>query len=815
MSHLHLKSGLRAGFRLSTLALSVGMALMSTSGFALEALNDEGLAESTGEGIAFLPEDFRMVFQGANDTATQATDYLDRTKDTGYIRVIPVGPLTSEASLASAQKADVFLYGVAVSRADNNINSRYNSSSTGLIKSWGTADNPWLLKVQTDPAVPNFLGVSSPLSYLSVEAPEFNISGFSDQSKADYHLKLGFWADAFMRSSTVAAPDNNPSGWGAGLSNRLRLQAIWNDFSLNGSSINIFQTLGGATDAGGLSTSYNNTLGLSGTLRFNSGNSDGAVLRATISSDSQSRTYSPARTGTAQAPIDNWNAVKTPAAPAGGCDNNFGDLNCQYRFRDRTVTDTQTNVKWSLDPTIAAKALRLSTRGVAGEDTTTPAINGAAAPAFEATDGLFMYGANFNIVLGSLAQPLVIGVAADGRNLNMELTRIANQSSVYEKIYTDYANPNSTTYLGSTCNVYQCGRTLAGGGFAPATHSSISIGSTNYDPTNNLMSAYQQADAIGVSFGALPSTYTPPDGPTHTKSYNEVQFQQRQKQTASYVVTDRYRLATQSTSQTTVDPYASPLGSLKWADYKFSLRWYNLAATHDFWGYATGQDANGQLVFNDTAGRNKISSQFTVNGVTYNDNCSVGYACLGGTPANGANAVGGFPVSVNSNNKYWVQGAGGQVGDYGSSFGYNEYSNPRLTAALIAQFNGELSALGFVPGLEDCWTGATSGADCDGISDGSTTTDVKAWSRLNSDGFLTLSPNTAANANWDSGRTAAWFNASNDRIASNVYNSMGTPQVQAVPTQITAVNPSPLNNLGSAAIDGLLIQHMKITTKGL
>jgi len=29
------------------------------------------------------------------------------------------------------------------------------------------------------------------------------------------------------------------------------------------------------------------------------------------------------------------------------------------------------------------------------------------------------------------------------------------------------------------------------------------------------------------------------------------------------------------------------------------------------------------------------------------------------------------------------------------------------------------------------------------------------------------------------------------------------------------VNPSALNNFGSAVIDGLLIQHLKITTKGL
>ena len=418
-----------------------------------------------------LPENFRMVFQGANDNTTQQlTDYTNRAKDTGYIRYIPVGPLTAEATASGAQKADMFLYGLAISRADSNINNRYNSSSTGQIKSWGSADNPWLLKVQSA-TIPDFAGADRSLSYLSYEAPTYDIAGFSDVNKDDYHLKLGLWADIFMRNPTVAAPDNNPAGWGAGLSNRLRLQAIWNDFSINGSSINLFQTLGGAANAAGLSTSYNNTLGLSGTLRFNSGDSDSSTLRANITADSSSRTYNPA---------SGWNAVTTPTAPSGGCDNNFSSLNCQYRFRNRTVTDTQTNVKWSLDPALAAKALRFSTRGVAGENASTPAIDAAAtAPTFDATEGLFFYGANFNLTLGSLYQPLVIGVADDNRNLNMEITRIPNQANVYQKIYTDYANPTSTTYLGSTCNVYQCGRTV-NGVFNPATHSSISVGSTIY-----------------------------------------------------------------------------------------------------------------------------------------------------------------------------------------------------------------------------------------------------------------------------------------------------------------------------------------------
>ena len=98
---------------------------------------------------------------------------------------------------------------------------------------------------------------------------------------------------------------------------------------------------------------------------------------------------------------------------------------------------------------------------------------------------------------------------------------------------------------------------------------------------------------------------------------------------------------------------------------------------------------------------------------------------------------------------------------------------------------------------------------------GGATEGVRGLSRI-TDGYYNMSPTTAANASWtNTSRTAGWFNASNDRTATSVYNSMGTLKADFVPTQTTAVNPSPLNNLGSAVIDGLLIQHMKLTTKGL
>ena len=83
-----------AGLKKSCLASLVGL-MLAQSTFALESLSDEFLADTTGEGIALLPENFKMVFQGANDLST-ASSYNSgvanpQQYDTGFIRIIPVG----------------------------------------------------------------------------------------------------------------------------------------------------------------------------------------------------------------------------------------------------------------------------------------------------------------------------------------------------------------------------------------------------------------------------------------------------------------------------------------------------------------------------------------------------------------------------------------------------------------------------------------------------------------------------------------------------------------------------------------------------
>lgn len=517
---------------------------MSPASFALQALDDEGLAESTGEGIAVLPEKFSMVMQEASNTNPDQAFLDNRANDTGYIRLIPVGPLTPEASASGAGKADIFLYGFAISQSNKNYGANrdatdWNNRFGRNIDSWGSAINPWLLKVTTENDVPNFSATSptdsgkGDVTYLMLEAPLYdkNINALSDAEKSAYNLKLGAWADIFVRDPKVkedmAATGTQFDLGGANRANRLRLQAVWDGLSINGSNLKLFQTLGGATNQKGMSTFYNNTLGMAGTLRLNSG--DGETVRAII-------TENKTRAGDWQMLHDGNNAGKLNSGAS--CNNgNAGvapnySAGCQFQVRKRETIDTSTK---TITPS-SGSVLRLSTRetGTGQGLLSTPAINGGQAPTFDNTEGLFIYNLNVNLVLGSLYQPLTVGT--DGNNITLELARIPNKESIYKKVYTNYANSNPATnggYYGSTCNIYKCGNdvTLDGVTYqgSNATHSSISIGSTVYNAATNSLEAYKGEEAIGISFGSLNTTTN-----TASQSYTEVESRYRQQRNRTW-----------------------------------------------------------------------------------------------------------------------------------------------------------------------------------------------------------------------------------------------------------------------------------------
>ena len=699
-------------FKRTVLATLIGL-FLSRYSFALQEISDDALSQATGEGIAILPTAYSFVLRG--DKTGNEASLTDRSKDTGYIHYIPIGGLTSivqdtnkdglvNSSDHSVGKADLYLYGLALSKNDNDPNNRFGSK----ISSWGTANNPWIFKAATANNVPDFAGGNGTITYLNFEAPLYE-TGTKTGVDA-YNLKLALWADAFVRDQSKVEGDvdqfnlgENFSTTATGRANRLRLQAIANGFSMNGSNLQVFQTLGGSNNNNGMSSFYNNTLGIAGVIRLNSG--DAQDLKATVTENVSESMGTPSA----------WTLVHAGAnstlssSSTGNCGNTGSTtttmsnaIGCQYQIQTRTRTDTKTRTRtWEVPSTLEGKVLRLSTRETTDtERLTTPALDGGGAPSFDANEGLFIYNPNINLVLGSLYQPVILG--SDGKNLSLEIARIPNKPEIYKKIYTDYTGADKS-YLGSTCNVYQCGTSEISGyqGGSPrtdysaatlvnkklATHSSISIGSVFSPDSGKTLIAYSGEGALGISFGKLvTSTATN----TTTAQLTEAQYKQRQQ----LVNNNAYQYAFQRRS------YGCGFGG--WSTcYENNI---DIKGTSTQWQYWNGSAWMTQDILTNTNG-------LPINAVT----------CTGNTTCG--------PNYSTPNQQY----------TYGTMTNRN-------------------------------W--ATSDA---------------VWQ-------------TGSNASVNAilGATAAPFPATNQA---------------ATPAIIT--NASPSNNLGSAVIDGLLIQHFKVTTTGL
>lgn len=440
-------------FQKTMIATIVGLCI-SQSSIALEVLSDESLGDTTGEGIAFFPQDFYFVYRGAGANESKASLFSDRSKDTGYIHIIPVGPLTETAldtnkdgrvdgNDHSVGKADIYVYGLALSKSDNDSNSRLaKSESAAMLRNWGTPENPWVIKAQSETGVPNFSGTpcdgpqdgNCHATFMGLEAPLLeNGAPWEDDAN---RLKLAFWSDAFVLDQNKRPDSPQLYHLGAkmgtsdaGRANRLRTQVIWNNFSINGSKLQVFKTMGYAHNGDGLSAFYGDTLGLAGLIRLNSGDPN------------------------------NLNASRA--------NNNI---------------------------------LRISTREYGSENILqTPAVHGTNAPNFNTYDGFIVQNLNLNLVLGSLFQPVIIG--SDGKNFSLELARIVNKAEIYNKLYIDYDNINSSTYKGSVCNFYRCGSNSRGKYQGNnATHSSITFGKTNYDANKNSLTANTDSNPVGINW---------------------------------------------------------------------------------------------------------------------------------------------------------------------------------------------------------------------------------------------------------------------------------------------------------------------------
>ncbi|WP_180112419.1 hypothetical protein [Acinetobacter sp. YH12131] len=154
-------------------------------------------------------------------------------------------------------KADVFIYGLALSKSDNSLSSRYSNQGFN----WGSADNPWLFRAGTE-KVKQFKNVEKDVGYLALEAP----LATTTPTESDNNIKLGFWTDIFSRqlnSSAEVDPSTGAPKSGLDKEHRLRTQFIANGLSLNGSQTRLFQTLDSDNP------NHHQTLGMASVLRLN------------------------------------------------------------------------------------------------------------------------------------------------------------------------------------------------------------------------------------------------------------------------------------------------------------------------------------------------------------------------------------------------------------------------------------------------------------------------------------------------------------------------------------------------------------------
>ena len=212
--------------------------------------------------------------------------------------------------------------------------------------------------------------------------------------------------------------------------------------------------------------------------------------------------------------------------------------------------------------------MRLSTQEAANTNNLyTPALDttsGAKAPTFAANEGIFIYNLNTNLVLGSLYQPLILG--SDGKNFSLEIARIPNKESIYKKIYTDYTGADKT-YLGSTCNVYQCGSGITGYQGNNATHSSISIGTVFSPDGGKTLQAFKgdaTSDAVGISFGKLTAD---PYVTSQTRYFYQLQNQYRKSVGCTGFLCSGYRWE-----------YRTANGTQTSANRQYDLRFDSLGA---------------------------------------------------------------------------------------------------------------------------------------------------------------------------------------------------------------------------------------------
>ncbi|MFV5499484.1 hypothetical protein VXP99_04045 [Acinetobacter towneri] len=201
----------------------------------------------------------RLNLEGDKVAKASATNAIKE------LELLAVNNATQAAKTAAAQtsvgslrtKADVFIYGLALSKSDNSLSSRYSNQGFN----WGSADNPWLFRAGTE-KVKQFKNIEKEVGYLALEAP----LATTTPTESDNNIKLGFWTDIFSRqlnSSAEVDPSTGAPKSGLDKEHRLRTQFVANGLSLNGSQTRLFQTLDSDNP------NHHQTLGMASLVRLN------------------------------------------------------------------------------------------------------------------------------------------------------------------------------------------------------------------------------------------------------------------------------------------------------------------------------------------------------------------------------------------------------------------------------------------------------------------------------------------------------------------------------------------------------------------
>ncbi|TCB70659.1 hypothetical protein E0H88_07020 [Acinetobacter sp. ANC 4216] len=397
----------------------------------------------------------------AKNQATTASNTALAAVETEAIRLAKLA--AAQATVGSLRtKADVFIYGLALSKSDGSLSNRYSNQGFN----WGTAANPWLIRAGNVDTIQFAKGNKANVGYIALEAP-LKLKG-TDTSDT---FKLGFWSDIFSRqlnSSNTVDPLTGAPTSGLDKDYRLRTQFIANGLNLNGSQVRLFQTLPATSNA-----NYNQTLGMAAILRLNT-NDDPSTLKATDSNlDARGiRLSTAAKKGPDSNPDLYDGTAVTPAidrslAPI------FNDVEGMYLYSP--------NINLVLGNMYQPFILGSEGNNIILEITRIPNVP-------EIYSQIYTYYSDTDSTT----------VLKDKNNQNIAMV---------DKDGVTYTTLSS--YLkGSTCNVYSCGTEIATTANnitttyqgRNATHSSITIGTVERSATGNLLNANKTADATGVVF---------------------------------------------------------------------------------------------------------------------------------------------------------------------------------------------------------------------------------------------------------------------------------------------------------------------------